>query len=173
MSIPSERIKIGMAGIKSIFHLISLQTVKYMSYITQGDKIMNILFFLTPKIEVAYIDDTCYIREALEKMKHYGYTAIPIINAEGKYIGTATEGDFLWMFLEQRDRSVGDIQHMRVRDMMRRTINEPVSINSDIADLITLAMKQNFVPVIDDDKVFIGIVTRKDILQYCHEKIFK
>lgn len=133
---------------------------------------MNILFFLTPKSEVAYIDDTCYIRQALEKMKQYGYTAIPIINGEGKYIGTATEGDFLWMLLEQRD-CVNDIQHMRVKDMMRRTINEPVSINADITDLITMAMKQNFVPVIDDDKVFIGIVTRKDILQYCHEKIFK
>lgn len=133
---------------------------------------MNILFFLTPKIDVAYIDDTCYIRQALEKMKQYGYTAIPIINAEGKYIGTATEGDFLWMLLEQRD-CVNDIKHMRVKDMMRRTINEPVSINADITDLITMAMKQNFVPVIDDDKVFIGIVTRKDILQYCHEKIFK
>ncbi|MSS62773.1 CBS domain-containing protein [Velocimicrobium porci] len=134
---------------------------------------MNILFFLTPKSEVAYIDDTCYIRQALEKMKHYGYTAIPIINAEGKYIGTATEGDFLWMFLEQREMSLNDIEHMRVKDMKRRTINEPVSINADITDLITTAMKQNFVPVIDDDNVFIGIVTRKDILQYCHEKMFK
>ena len=32
-------------------------------------------------------------------------------------------------------------------------------------------MNQNFVPVIDDRKVFIGIVTRRDILQYCYNAV--
>ena len=32
-------------------------------------------------------------------------------------------------------------------------------------------MNQNFVPVIDDRDMFIGIVTRSDILKYCDEKI--
>ena len=30
---------------------------------------------------------------------------------------------------------------------------------------------QNFVPVIDDREVFIGIVTRRDILKYCHDTL--
>ena len=28
------------------------------------------------------------------------------------------------------------------------------------------ALNQNFVPVLDDEKYFIGIVTRKDIMKY-------
>ena len=28
-------------------------------------------------------------------------------------------------------------------------------------------MNQNFVPVIDDKKIFIGIIRRKDIIAYC------
>ena len=31
-------------------------------------------------------------------------------------------------------------------------------------------MRQNFVPVVDDEGVFIGIIRRKDIIQYCYEK---
>ncbi|MBS1335724.1 MAG: CBS domain-containing protein, partial [Blautia sp.] len=27
---------------------------------------------------------------------------------------------------------------------------------------------QNFVPVIDDKKIFIGIIRRKDIIEYCY-----
>ena len=56
---------------------------------------MNVLFFLKPKLSVAYIYDTNTVRQGLEKMKHYGYTAIPVIDREGHYVGTVTEGDFL------------------------------------------------------------------------------
>ena len=36
-------------------------------------------------------------------------------------------------------------------------------------DLLDKAMQQNFVPVLDDNKSFIGIVTRKDIMKYFSE----
>ena len=41
---------------------------------------MNILFFLTPKSEVAYINEDDTLRQALEKMEHHRYSAIPIIS---------------------------------------------------------------------------------------------
>ena len=41
---------------------------------------MNILFFLTPKIDVAYVYDCHTIRQALEKMEFHRYSSIPIIN---------------------------------------------------------------------------------------------
>lgn len=57
---------------------------------------MNILFFLTPKEEVAYIYDTDSLRQALEKMEHHSFAAVPIISrADGHYVGTLTEGDLL------------------------------------------------------------------------------
>ena len=57
---------------------------------------MNILFFLTPKSEVAYISEEDTLRQALEKMEYHKYSAIPIISRTGRYIGTLTEGDLLW-----------------------------------------------------------------------------
>lgn len=57
---------------------------------------MNILFFLTPKSEVAYVEETDTLRQALEKMEHHGYAAVPLLSTEGKYLGTLTDGDVLW-----------------------------------------------------------------------------
>ena len=49
---------------------------------------MNILFFLTPKSEVAYVYDTDTVRQVLEKMENHRYSAIPVISKEdGSYIG--------------------------------------------------------------------------------------
>ena len=65
---------------------------------------MNILFFLTPKSEVAYVYDTDTVRQVLEKMENQRYSAIPVISKEdGSYIGTLTEGDLLWYIKEQDD----------------------------------------------------------------------
>ena len=57
---------------------------------------MNILLFLTPKKDVAYLFDDFSIRQALEKMEYHRYSAIPIINRNGEYVGTLTEGDILY-----------------------------------------------------------------------------
>ena len=51
---------------------------------------MNILFFITPKAETAYIPDSCTLRQALEKMEYHKYTAIPILDKGGRYVGTLT-----------------------------------------------------------------------------------
>ncbi len=36
--------------------------------------------------------------------------------------------------------------------------NSPVSINADIEDLVIKSLNQNFIPVIDDQDTFIGII---------------
>ena len=57
---------------------------------------MNILFFLKPKAEVAFVYDYHTLRQAMEIMEYHKYSSIPMINREGKYVGTITEGDLLW-----------------------------------------------------------------------------
>ena len=56
---------------------------------------MNILFFLTPKSDVAYVFNDDTLRQVLEKIEYHKYTAIPMLNKTGKYVGTVTEGDLL------------------------------------------------------------------------------
>ena len=134
---------------------------------------MNILFFLTPKSEVAFIYDDQTLRQALEIMEYHRYTAVPIIDKLGKYIGTITEGDMLWGIKNQYNLSLKGAEKMPVTTIPRRSDNRPVSIDATMEDMIDKALNQNFVPVVDDQENFIGIITRKDIIRNCYGQIQK
>ena len=134
---------------------------------------MNILFFLTPKSDVAYIHDDESLRQVLEKMEYHKYSAVPIISRQGTYVGTITEGDLLWYIKNQLDLNLQEARRILITNVPRRSDNTPVSIDSNMEDLLDKAMKQNFVPVLDDKKSFIGIVTRKDIMKYFADKMKK
>lgn len=129
---------------------------------------MNVLFFLKPKSEVAFLYDDYSLRQALEKMEHHRYTAIPVINRQGNYVGTITEGDLLWSIKEKYLMDMHKAEDIPLSRINRRWYNDPVNVNCDIEDLVLTSMNQNFVPVIDDNQIFIGIITRKDIIQYCY-----
>lgn len=133
---------------------------------------MNILFFITPKKDVAYLNENDTMRQALEKMEYHRYSSIPIIDDDGKYVGTITEGDLLWDLKNSLRLDLKSTENITIKEVSRRMDNKPVSINANIEDLIYTAMNQNFVPVIDDQDVFIGIIKRSDIIQYCYEKIY-
>ena len=127
---------------------------------------MNILFFLTPKEDVAHVEETDTMRQVLEKMEHHGYTAIPLLSVEGKYIGTITEGDLLWFLKDRNFPDLKLLEDMPITSIERRRDNQAVKIDESMENLFDKVMNQNFVPVVDDKRVFIGIVTRKDVLAY-------
>ncbi|MCD8363921.1 MAG: CBS domain-containing protein [Lachnospiraceae bacterium] len=131
---------------------------------------MNVLFFLTPKSEVSYLRNDWTLRQAIEKLERSGYTGVPMIDREGHYVGTVTEGDILWTLKKRYDMNLKAAENIPVTSIERRLQTRPVSIDASMEDLVQLALNQNFVPVIDDKNIFIGIVTRKDIIRFCYER---
>ena len=135
---------------------------------------MNIASFLLPKIEVAYLRDKMTIRQGLEKLKRSGYTAIPVIDDEDRYVGVISEGDFLWNILEYNENldeiNKKQLEKMTVRDIIRSGKVNAVCIDTNMEQLLGQAQVQNFVPVVDDRNVFIGIITRSDIIKYFVKK---
>ena len=134
---------------------------------------MNILFFLTPKSEVAHIYEDDTVRQALDKMEGFRYSTIPLLSKDGTYVGTITEGDLLWGLKKLNILNLKEAEDIAITKIARRADYRPVSADSNMEDLMEKAMDQNFVPVIDDQQNFIGIITRKDIIGYCYEKIKK
>lgn len=107
---------------------------------------MNILFFLTPKSDVAYIYDNYSLRQVLEKMEYHKYSCIPVIGVDGKYVGTITEGDLLWGLKERGAFDLKKAEEVPIRSFERRMDYAPVRIDSDMEDLLDKALRQNFVP---------------------------
>lgn len=134
---------------------------------------MNIAFFLTPKKEVVFEKSTATMRQALEKMEYHTYTAIPILSEKGMYIGTLTEGDLLWKLKNSPGLDFQNTSKVIISDVFMHQTNNPVHINSNIEDLIATSINQNFVPVVDDNNIFIGIIKRSDIITYCYERFFE
>ena len=132
---------------------------------------MNILFFLKPKSEVAFIYDYCTLRQVLETMEYHKYASIPMLNREGEYVGTITEGELLWGIKSYQNMDLKRAENIFIQDFPRKADYEAVSADADMEDLLRKAMNQNFVPVVDDQKKFIGIITRKTIIEYCYERM--
>ena len=134
---------------------------------------MNILFFLTPKSDVAYIFEDETLRQTVEKMEHRKFSCIQILNKEGKYTGTISEGDLLWG-IKRLNINITDLKQMEDVSIMaipRRATYKPVHADADMEDLLDRAINQNYVPVIDDKGSFIGIITRKEIIKYCYKEM--
>lgn len=128
---------------------------------------MNIAFFLLPKQEVVCLPSNATLRQTLERMERHRYTAVPVLSEDGKYVGTVTEGDLLWYLKNREGLSFEQTARIPLSEVTLRTTNKPVQIDANMEDLISLAKSQNFVPVVDDTRTFIGLVRRSDIIDYC------
>lgn len=131
---------------------------------------MNVAFFLTPKSEVSFLYDDFTVRQGLEKMKHHGYTAIPVITKDGKYVATVSEGDFLWLivdkYLNRMEINDKKLEKISIKEILNINRYKSVKITASIDELVSLSLNQNFVPIVDDTNNFIGIVSRKKIIEH-------
>ncbi len=131
---------------------------------------MNIIFFLLPKSQVAYINSNSTIRQALEKMEHHRYSAVPVLDDEGKYFGTLSEGDLLWLF-KNKGLTMEQSEEIRIKDIKFERDIKSIHINKEMDELVDLIVNQNFVPVVDDLNTFIGIITRRQVISYLKDKV--
>ena len=93
---------------------------------------MNLLFFLTPKQDVAFIYEDHTLRQTLEKMDHHGYASIPVLRRDGTYAGTITEGDLLWYIKRHTDLSLEAAEDVPVAVIPRRKSYRAVTVTTGI-----------------------------------------
>lgn len=127
---------------------------------------MNILRFMIPKSAVEYIDTDSTVRQALEKMRYHRYVAIPVIDGEGVYVGTLRNDDLFKYFLDSETFEARAAERDSVMSILDLGYSKPIYHNASINELIELVKEHNFVPVVDDRGCFIGIILRRDVLNF-------
>ena len=127
---------------------------------------MNIMRFVVPKSLVEYVSADSSVRQAVEKMRYHRYVAIPVIDAEGKYVGTLRNDDVLSYFLEKGSFDTRDAERHGVEGLLDSNYSPPVYHDASMDELIERVKEHNFVPVVDDRDCFVGIILRRDILNY-------
>lgn len=131
---------------------------------------MNILASLTPKSGVDYVKSDATLFKTLQVMQQHNHADIPIINETGRYMGTVTARDILGCITENFNLSLKESAKFPIRNVKRTKNYKALGVHAQLEDLIELAVEQSFVPVVDDDDNFIGILTRKEIIAWMHEQ---
>ncbi len=131
---------------------------------------MNLLFFLTPKQEVLFVYEDFTLRQTLEKWSNQRFATIPVLRRNGEYMGTISEGDILWGIKNLHGLDLDSSEDVPISSFPRRRDYKAVPVTTDMRALLHAAIDQNFVPVVDDRNVFIGMVRRTVILRHFTEQ---
>jgi CBS-domain-containing membrane protein len=128
---------------------------------------MNVAFFLTPKRNVVWLPNDATMRQAFDQMESTGYSALPVLDAAGHYRCTMTEGDLLRKFVgSEPEMSIDEMSLVPLVEVPIRKHVRAIGIEAEIEHLLERVIEQNFVPVVDSRRAFIGIVRRREILEY-------
>ena len=127
---------------------------------------MNLMRFVVPKSLVEYVTVDNTVRQAFEKMKFHRYAAIPVIDEDGIYVGTLRSDDIFAYFLDNGSFDSRSAEKDKVAMILDVNYSQPVYHNSTTTELFERVKEHNFVPVVDDRGCFIGIILRRDILNF-------
>ena len=119
--------------------------------------------FLTPARNLAVLIDTHNVDHAILVLSQISYTRVPVVTDQMKYVGTISLTDILsyQMKLDYSDEvfSSMDIVHMT------KTDGESLGKDYTVTEVLHKLVEESFLPVVSEDGVFEGIITRKSILK--------
>ena len=133
----------------------------------------HLVRLLTPKAMTRYLSSDMTLRQALEKFAVHRFSQVPILNEEGEYVSSISEGDILYFLKENNGRDYRFTEGVNIMDVPHYRDVLGLSIDASFEELYRLALSQNYIPISDDRTKFIGIVKRKDVFvylkeEYCH-----
>ena len=133
----------------------------------------NLLRLCTLKNATFYLSDKSTVRQALEKFAYHKFSVVPILDDEGHFVSTLSEGDLLRFVAIKNDFNKKKCENVTIMEIERYRPYNAVTIDATFDELYAFGLSQNFVPVVDDRNIFVGLVKRKDIFVYLHKKIEK
>ena len=132
---------------------------------------VNLLIFLTPKSETLYLNQNSTVRQTLENFDIHKYSVVPLIDDDGFFVSTISEGDILRFIKNSCKFDISVAERMKIKDLELYRPYKALPISTPMDDVVRLALEQNFIPIVDDRGVYIGIVKRKSIIDFLLSKI--
>lgn len=132
---------------------------------------MNLFDVFTPKAETYYLTADMSLRQALEKFDYHKFSVVPVISEDGKYLTTLSQGDVLRYIKEQQHFDLNELQTVKITEIERYRSYEACKHTIEMQDMLKLGLQQNFIPIVDDRGMYIGIVKRKAIIMLLAKKV--
>lgn len=117
-----------------------------------------------------YLYGDTSLKQAMDRIRSKGFTAVPVINRDGEYLGAISEGDMLWYLCDLEksgsENPFGETEKVLLKNVLSNKKYTASHVDIPFDELVGRAVEQNFVPLIDDRGIFIGIVTRSKIIEF-------
>lgn len=128
---------------------------------------MNIFNILIPKQDLTYLNGSDKMDKAVEFLLASGFTAVPVVDEVGRLEGIVSEGDFLRIAIRH---GCDEMKNMTVRDIVHLSVDDFVLNSTDTDKIMDKIIDRNFLSVIDDRNIFIGIITRRSVMLHLKRK---
>jgi len=129
------------------------------------------LSVFTPKKLTLYLNINTTVRQAVEIFDVHKFSVVPIVDELGHYAGTLSEGDLLRYLKNELKFDYKKAEKVSIKEIEKYRSYRELTIDSLLPEYFSLSLEQNFVPVVDDKGIYIGIIKRKEIIKYLLGKI--
>lgn len=125
----------------------------------------------TPKKMTSFLNENSTVRQAIELFDVHKYSVIPLVDNDGHFVGTLSEGDLLRFLKNKVGYDIKAAEKVLIKDMERYRQYRSLEVSSLWSEFFVLSLEQNFIPVVDDKGIYIGIIKRKEIIKYLSDKV--
>lgn len=129
-------------------------------------KTFTVFDLLTPKEATFYLNSRATLKEAVEKFGAHKFSVVPIIDDNGNYITTISEGDILRYIANNKENFVDQTEKVNVLEICKYRPYNSLNVEAVFDEIYGLCLSQNFIPIVDDRDKLIGIIKRKDVFVY-------
>lgn len=119
--------------------------------------------YLIPAEELAIFINTHNADHVMLLLVSNGFSRVPVITKEKQYVGTISISDMM-TYQAKRQLTDWEMTQTNIGDMVNTKI-ETINITSSLTEIMHKLVDFPFLPVVNDDNRFIGIITRKSILK--------
>jgi predicted transcriptional regulator len=120
--------------------------------------------YLIPAKNVANLSVNNPLTHALLVLSQVHYTKIPVLDVGDRFVGLLSLADVVEKMVEQEIADMDNLRSFTVADVMEvgvATVSEDWSMEEVLHKLIDVT----FLPVVDEENCFKGIITRKVVLK--------
>ena len=119
--------------------------------------------YLIPADELAIFIDTHNSDHVMLLLVNNGYSRVPVITKDKKYVGTISIADIM-SYQVKHQLTEWELNQMDIGQMVNTKI-KTIRKEADLTGIMHLLVDYPFLPVLDDDQQFLGIITRRSILK--------
>lgn len=118
--------------------------------------------FLIPASRIAFVEDDNPLYHAFLILTRVKYSKIPVLDKKSRVVGLISLAMITDKMLKTDKISIEPLDKLKVRDVMQTKFSKINFVQTTLETQLHLLIDNAFLPVVDDQDVFQGLLTRRE-----------